>query len=72
MIHAGWRFFECSGCGTRWKEACRDYKTPSSSVCPNESCEGGSYGVSPYKAEDDPHLPVDDFGNLLNNELIMM
>lgn len=55
----GWRVFLCEGCYASWKEACRDYQSPSGSECPlcGKSCEVKS-------CHEDLTLPVDKNGNL--------
>lgn len=54
----GWRYFSCEECGHEWREACRDYATPSGSACQN--C--GEF-ESPVASEPKPEWPT-EFGNL--------
>lgn len=57
----GWRYFHCEDCEHRWKEATRDYKSPSGENCPR--C--GEWWF-PYFSEADDSLKVDASGNLIN------
>lgn len=62
LVRQGWRFFHCEDCEHRWKEATRDWRSPSGENCPR--C--GEWWF-PYHGEADASLPVDDMGNLLPN-----
>ena len=59
-IRSGWRYFECSSCGHKWRHASRDAKSPSGELCPQ--CDEWGH---PIRNEIDHTIPVDNFGNLL-------
>ncbi len=56
----GWRKFFCHECDSEWREATRDYTSPSGSNCPQ--CGDWEF---PVAGDADPNIPVDTFGNLL-------
>lgn len=62
-IIPGWRYFECEECNEQWRSKCRDCYSSSCEFCLtcDEQCE-------PYKYESRPEWPVDEFGNLLEDE----
>lgn len=70
MRGQGWRYFHCEKCGKRWRETCRDYQTPSNSLCPTDDCSINLHGgLGPYDCESDKTIPVDAYGNLVRFEL---
>ena len=62
LVRQGWRFFHCEACEHRWKEASRDWRSPSGANCPR--C--GEWWF-PYHGEADASLSVDNMGNLVPN-----
>lgn len=59
LPRSGWRGFLCD-CGHVWKQATRDYLTPSKETCPN--CQSDE---SPMCRWPDATLEVDSWGNLI-------
>lgn len=63
---AGWRIFECDGCGLKWKEKSRDMFSPSGVDCKcGEWCSAVGYSTS-------PPVKTDNNGNLLSYETIIL
>ena len=63
-LYCGYRFFECSECGEKWKEKCRDAETESGSGCPE--CYSFQW---PVKNEKHPEWKTDAWGNLAEPNL---
>lgn len=71
-VKQGWRVFHCDECSTMWREACRDYQTPSQSQCLDTECEANAFGgVSPAACYADETLPLDELGNLVNSHTVV-
>lgn len=66
LVRQGWSFFHCEACEHRWKEASRDWRSPSGANCPR--C--GEWWF-PYHGEADASLSVDNMGNLVQNVEVM-
>ena len=64
---AGWRHFKCEECGRLWKETSRDRFSPSGVDC---GCCGE--WVSPCSNSTKPKVSVDDMGNTLMFECIII
>lgn len=57
-LRMGWRHFECSECGRKWREATRDCFSPS-----GDDCKCGAF-THPFYGAVDLNLPVDASMNL--------
>jgi len=57
--HQGWRYFHCDECDRSWREATRDFKSPSQT-----SCHACQLSCAPTHGRLDESLPVDEHGNL--------
>ena len=62
-IVPGFRYFKCEFCSYEWRDACRDSESPSQDSC--IAC--GDY-AEPYKSEPHPEWPVDNHGNLIDED----
>jgi len=61
-IIPGFRFFECTECGNKWKDSCRDCYSLS-----GESCRCDCF-ITPHEAEEHLEWLVDECGNIINEE----
>lgn len=57
-LRMGWRYFHCTDCGRKWKEATRDCFSPS-----GDNCKCGEW-LFPENGLVDLNLPVDSSHNL--------
>ena len=64
---SGWRFFVCDECGQKWRETSRDRLSPSGVDC--ECC--GDW-CTPVCSTGLPAVDVDDFGNLVKHETLVV
>lgn len=61
----GWRFFDCDGCGFKWKDPTTDMHAQTGVTCPE--CSDVTF---PHRCAPDPLTPTDKLGNHIPSQTV--